>query len=115
MARTSERKLEAARINMKIAQALSGLSASEISARAGLSVNVLGKYMRGETMISFANMQAVCDVLNIPLALITSERQITPARIRFVKLIDRLSDDQIERFLAQESLRDAAKAASDVD
>ena len=99
----TERKLENARTNMKIAVALSDLSASEISQRAGLSVNVLGKYMRGETMISFGNMQAVCDVLGIPIALITSERQITPARIRLVRLIDRLSDEQLSEFLATEN------------
>jgi transcriptional regulator with XRE-family HTH domain len=91
---------------MKIAVALSDLSASEISLKAGLSVNVLGKYMRGETMISFANMQAVCDVLGIPLALITTERQITPARIRLMKALERMSEDELEAFIAKETGRE---------
>ena len=99
----TKRKLENARINMKIAVALSDLSASEISQRAGLSINVLGKYLRGDTMISFGNMQAVCDILDIPLALITSDRQITPARIRLTRAIDRMSDEEIERFVKRES------------
>lgn len=102
----TNRKLENARTNMKIAVALSDLSASEISQKAGLSVNVLGKYMRGETMISFGNMQAVCDVLGIPLALITMERQITPARIRLVKAIERMSDDELAAFAAKEKGRE---------
>jgi len=100
----TEAKLEIAHLNMKIAVALSDLSASEISKRAGLSVNVLGKYMRGETMISFANMQAVCDVLDVPLAMITSERQITPARIRLTKKLMRMTEDQLIGFLDQEKL-----------
>jgi transcriptional regulator with XRE-family HTH domain len=100
------RKIDNARINMKITVALSDLSASEISQRAGLSVNVLGKYLRGETMISFANIQAVCDVLDIPLTLITSERQITPARIRLIKAISKLSDEGLEAFMKSATMRE---------
>jgi transcriptional regulator with XRE-family HTH domain len=102
----TERKIENARINMKIAVALSDLTASEISQRAGLSVNVLGKYLRGETMISFGNMQAVCDVLDVPLALITSEQQITPARIRLAKMLFRMTDDDLAKFLSSEIARE---------
>lgn len=100
------RKLENARINMKISVALSDLSAAEISTRAGLSINVLGKYMRNETMISFGNMQAVCDTLNIPISLITSDQQITPARIRLVKVIDRMNDSELSLFLEKEKGRE---------
>lgn len=95
--KATARHVENARINMKIAVALSDLSAAEISRSAGLSVNVLGKYLRGETMISFSNMVAVCDVLGVPLGLITSDHQITPARIRLAKTLARLSEDQLER------------------
>lgn len=105
MTKNLERKLENARTNMKISVALSDLSASEISTRAGLSVNVLGKYTRGETMISFGNMLAVCEVLNIPLALITSDNQITPARIRLTKIVDRMSDADLSDFLKSEEGR----------
>ncbi|KEJ93967.1 Helix-turn-helix [Pseudosulfitobacter pseudonitzschiae] len=101
----TERKIQNARTNMKIAVALSDLSASEVSTRAGLSVNVLGKYLRGETMISFANMQAICDVLDVPLAMITTERQITPARIRLAKILLRMSDDDLQKFLESETAR----------
>lgn len=107
MQKSTERKLENARVNMKIAVALSDLTASEISQRAGLSINVLGKYLRGETMISFGNMQAVCDVLDIPIALITSETQISPARIRLVKTLDRMTDAEAREFLKLEDERKA--------
>ena len=107
MQKSTERKLENARVNMKIAVALSDLTASEISQRAGLSINVLGKYLRGETMISFGNMQAVCDVLDVPIALITSETQISPARIRLVKALDRMTDAEARCFLKLEDERKA--------
>lgn len=106
MDKNTEQKIENARINMKIAVALSDLSAAEVSQRAGLSINVLGKYLRGETMISFGNMQSVCDVLNIPLALITTGQQITPARIRLAKIVDRMTDKELEAFLASENARE---------
>ena len=102
---TTAEKIDNARTNMKIAVALSDMSASEISQKAGLSVNVLGKYLRGETMISFGNMQSICDVLGIPLALITSEHQISPARIRLVRLIEQMSDSEVAQFLERERTR----------
>lgn len=97
----TKRKVENARTNLRIAVALSDMTASEVSTKAGLSINVLGKYLRGETMISFANMQAVCDVLDIPMALVTSDHQITPARIRLMKLLERLSNEEISKILEE--------------
>lgn len=107
MKETTQRKLENARINMKIAVALSDYSASELSTKAGLSVNVLGKYLRGETMISFGNMQAICDELDIPISLITSDRQITPARIRLAKILSRMSDEEMADFIAENQVGEA--------
>lgn len=101
----TERKIENARTNTKIAVSLSDMSASEISLKAGMSVNVLGKYMRGETMISFGNMISVCEVLGVPIALITSDHQITPARIRLHRLVERMTERDISDFLESEKGR----------
>jgi len=98
----TERKLENARTNLKILVALDDRSAAEISREAGLSVNVLGKYLRGETMINFGNLQSICDVLGTPIALITSDRQITPARIRLYRILDRMSDEELLAFIEKE-------------
>ncbi len=95
-------KIENARINMKIAVAIDERSAAEISTLAGLSQNVLGKYMRGESMITFGNMIAVCDTLGLPVALITSDQQISPARIRLHRILDRMSDVDIAAFISQQ-------------
>ena len=102
MLEATERKIENARTNMKIAVALSDMTAAEISQKVGLSVNVLGKYLRGETMITFGNMLAVCDTLGIPIGLIASDHQITPARIRLHRLISRMSEEQVSSFLEKE-------------
>lgn len=96
------RKIDNARTNLKIAVALSGMPMSEISQKAGLSLNVVSKFLRKESMISFANMQAVCDVMGVPMALITSERQITPARIRLVQAMERMNDAQLAEFVKRE-------------
>lgn len=100
------RKLETARTNMKIAVALSDFSAKEACEKAGISPNVLGKFLRNETMITFGNMVAICDVLGIPLSLITSEQQITPARIRLAKAVEKMTDSQLADFLNKEEGRD---------
>lgn len=96
-------KVDAARTNLKIAVALDPLTASEISVKADLSVNVLGKFLRKETMISFAGLLSVCDVLGIPLSLITSEQQITPTRIRLHKIMARMTDSEVAAFIEHET------------
>lgn len=106
MQEKTKERIENARINLKIALSIGDLSASEVSIRAGLSVNVVGKYLRGETMISFSNMQAVCDELDIPMALITSGRQITPARIRLARALERMSEDDLAEFIKSEAARE---------
>lgn len=99
------RKIENSRTNLKIAIALSDRSATEISQAAGVSVNVVGKFLRNETNISFQNLQAVCDVMGLPMALITSSQPVTPARIRLLKIIDRMSDRELEAFIESEKVK----------
>lgn len=99
---TTKRRIECARTNMKIAVALSDYAASDISVRAGLSINTLGKFMRGDNMINLSNLQAICDVLNIPLALIASEQQISPARIRLVRKIMAMNDKELAALVERE-------------
>jgi hypothetical protein len=96
-------KVDTARTNLKIAVALDPLTASEISVKADLSVNVLGKFLRKETMISFAGLLSVCEVLGIPLSLITSEQQITPARIRLHKIMAHMTDGEVMAFIEHET------------
>lgn len=101
----ASRQIENARINMRIAIALSDYSETSLSEAAGMSPNVLGKFCRGETMINLANIISACDVLGMPLSLIVSDREISPARIRLAKLVDRLDEQDLRAFLETEKER----------
>jgi hypothetical protein len=82
--------------NLKIAIALGDSTATEISRAAGLSPNVLGKFLRRETSISFENMIAVCEVMDLPIGVISSGARITPERLRLHRAIVRLPEDRLE-------------------
>ncbi|MEQ3678946.1 helix-turn-helix transcriptional regulator [Pseudophaeobacter sp.] len=98
----ASRQIENARINMRIAIALSSYSETGLSEAAGMSPNVLGKFCRGETMINLANIISACEVLGMPLSLIVSDRELSPARIRLAKLVDRLDEADLAAFMESE-------------
>ena len=87
--------LEATVKNLKIAVALSDMNGSEICTKAGLSRNVLGKFLRGETSISYNNLLSVCEVLDIPIEVLASDTPVTKARIRLFRILAQLSENQI--------------------
>jgi DNA-binding phage protein len=99
VANLSELQIENAIRNLRIAVALSDQSGTTISKAAGLSQNVLGKFMRRESSITLPNIIAVCNVLKIPLGLVISAEQITPARIRLHNAVSKLSDEQATQVL----------------
>jgi transcriptional regulator with XRE-family HTH domain len=101
MIKSTDRQMDATKRNLKIAIALDDLSAAEICRIAGLSPNVVGKFLRGETSISFQNLVAVCSVINIPVGLITDEFPITQARIQLYRTLCKIPEDQIEAALAK--------------
>lgn len=87
--------------NLKIAVALSDKTATEISREAGLSLNVLGKYLRGETDMTHTNMLKVCRVLGLPIGLVSSSEPITEARVRLFKILERKSEADIQAVIDQ--------------
>jgi transcriptional regulator with XRE-family HTH domain len=101
MIQSTDRQMDATKRNLKIAIALDDLSAAEICRIAGLSPNVVGKFLRGETSISFQNLVAVCSVINIPVGLITDELPITPARIELHRTLCKIPEDRIAAALAK--------------
>ena len=98
----ASRQIENARINMRIAIALSSYSETGLSEAAGMSPNVLGKFCRGETMINLANIISACEVLGMPLSLMVSDREQSPARIRLAKLVDRVAEADLAAFMESE-------------
>lgn len=80
-------RLEIVRQNLRIALALRDTKAKAVSLAAGLSQNALGSFIRGATSMTFVNVLQVCDVLRIPIGLLTVEGAINPARLRLDELL----------------------------
>ncbi|MBY6141143.1 helix-turn-helix domain-containing protein [Leisingera daeponensis] len=99
------RKVENARMNLRMAISLSPYSETSAAVEGGMSNNVLGKFCRGETDITLTNLLSACEVLNVPISLIVSDQAISPARIRLAKLIDSVDAKDLEAFIAAEKGR----------
>ena len=100
-------RIDVARRNIRIAAALRDLTPSEVSRQAGMSRNGLGQFITGRTTLSYANMLAVCDVLNIPVGLIHRPDAITENRIRLYRALERMPDH-----LAQQAVDIAQQGAT---
>lgn len=92
-----------ARLNLRMACTLRGITMSEAATRAGLGRNALSQYCSGRSNLSYHNMKAICDVLDLPIELVSREDAITSGKIRLRRALDRLSDDELSQAL--ESLR----------
>jgi transcriptional regulator with XRE-family HTH domain len=93
-----------ARLNLRMACTLRGLTMSEAATRAGLGRNALSQYCSGRSNLSYSNMKAICDVLDLPIELVSREDAITAGKIRLRRALDRLSDDDLRKAL--DSLKD---------
>jgi DNA-binding Xre family transcriptional regulator len=110
---TPSDRLEIVRRNLKIAIAMRDTTHTEVSRKAGLSLNVVGSFLRATTSISFENMLAVCDVLNIPASILERADGITPGRLRLHQTLQKLPDalaDSAMQILDQELERSARAA-----
>lgn len=99
-------RVDIARRNLRMAAALRALNLSEVSRRAGMSRNALGQFINGKTTLSWLNMLRICDVLNVPVALIHRPDAITESRIRVYRALERLPDH-----VAQIALEEARRVA----
>ena len=94
-------RINIARRNLRIAAALRDKNLSQVSIAAGMSRNGLGQFINGRTSLSFANMLAVCDVLNIPISIVHKSDAITDAKIRLYQALERMPDHLIMDALAE--------------
>jgi len=94
-----------ARENLRLAVALRGTNLAEVSRAAGMSRNGLSQYLNGSTSLSYANMLAVCHVLEIPIGILHRPDAITRGRIRLHRALERLPDH-----LAAQALQHAGAA-----
>lgn len=75
-----------------MATALRGVNFTQTSIKAGLSRNVVSQFVNGRTSLSYANMLAICDVLDIPIGAMHRPDAITEARIKFWRSVERVPD-----------------------
>lgn len=88
--RIAARDLPIMRENLRIAVALRETSMSEVALAAGMSRNGLSQFIGGSSVLTSANLIAVCHVLDVPVALIFREDGISRANIRLYKALERM-------------------------
>lgn len=70
------------RRNLKMALTIRDMNMKAASEKAGLSINYIGSFLRGDIKISHANLLRICKVLDVPTFLMSRPEEITLARIR---------------------------------
>lgn len=106
MSDQTDPRSDIARVNVRMAAALRDMNLSEVSRQAGMSRNGLGQYVAGRSVLSYANMLKVCDVLQVPVGIMHRQDAITENKIRLYRTLDRLPDH-----LAAVALAEALKIA----
>jgi DNA-binding Xre family transcriptional regulator len=91
---SKEDRTDTARVNVRIALALRGVKAAHVSIEAGMSANALGAFIGGKSSIGYENLSEVCHVLDIPIGVLHIPGAITPARLRWHSIIERMPEDQ---------------------
>lgn len=89
------------RSNLRALIAYQSKNPSGVSKSASLSVNTLGKFLRGEThTLSWQNLEKVCKVLGIPnSAILDSENPFCESKTRLYGLIETMSEREAENVL----------------
>lgn len=85
-------RLNICRTNIRVAIAMRGLSQAEAARRAGLSRNTLSQFTAGQSVLTYANILRICDVLEIPIGVLHLEDGVTAARMRLHRALERLPD-----------------------
>lgn len=100
-------RMDVVRQNLRIAIAIKGTTAAEVSAAAGLSKNSLGAFLRGVTSIGYANLFRICDILSVPIGVLHRPGGVTPERIRLHGILKDVPPEVLARAL--EALDDLEK------
>ena len=95
----AEAELETARMNVRMACALRDINPSQVSQRAGMARNGLSQFLAGRTVLSYANMLKVCDVLDIPIGILHVPDSITLNRVRIYRALEQIGDHQLSQAL----------------
>lgn len=93
-------RLDVARENLRIACAIRDVNPTEISRRAGLSINGLGNFLRGANSIKYDSLLRVCDALDVPIGILHVPNSISPARLELHSALKNVSPEQLTRALS---------------
>lgn len=93
-------RVDTVRQNIRFAIVLRNTTAADISREAGLSVNALGSFLRGQSSISYANLLRICDVLRIPIGILHKPGAVTPGRLELQSALEDLTEAQLADALA---------------
>lgn len=75
-----------------------GLSTNKLSNKAGLSQSYVRKLEKGECKPSIESLELICEALGITLIDFLSDQESNLYRLRALKLIRELTDEQLEGF-----------------
>jgi transcriptional regulator with XRE-family HTH domain len=112
MSEKTETCMEVARTNVRLAVAWRRTNFAETARKAGLSRNALSQFVGGKTSISYANMLAICDVLDIPIGALHTPDAITESKMKLYRLLRNMPDNLASQAL---ELARAAQAGEAVD
>lgn len=100
--------MHAIRENLRLVIALRDTTPTQVARDAGLSVNAVSAFIRGKTSMSHENLTKVCEVLNVPIGLLSRPEGISPQRLRLQQILDRMPDYLTPRALAviEQALKD---------
>lgn len=94
-------RLATVRQNLRLAIALRETTAADVSRDAGLSINLLGAFLRGQSSTSYANLLKICDVLDLPIGILHKPGAITPGRLELQRALEGLNEDQLGQAVAE--------------
>ena len=90
-------RLETVRQNIRIACVLRDTTPAEVSVAAGLSKNLLGAFLRGQSSISYATLLRICDELRVPIGILHRPGAVTPGRLELHSTLEELTPEEIEQ------------------
>lgn len=102
------------RRNLKAIMAVKDLKAAPVSTAAGLSVNALTKFLRGQTVqMKWGTLEAVCRVVGIEHpSILDADNPFSDTKSRLYRLIDEMDEREAQEALDQLNLTRSARSAS---
>jgi transcriptional regulator with XRE-family HTH domain len=100
-------RLDTVRTNLRLAVAFRRTNFAETARKAGMSRNAISQFVSGKTSLSYSNMLAVCDVLDVPIGILHNPDAITESKLKLYRLLRNMPDN-----LASQALELAREAQS---